>query len=915
MALEYDNSAFYYFALACIVMYVIPTSYWLGYQIYQSTQELLGYERAKTAEEKKHDSARTEAERLKYQEETRSKGSERFASCTFWTNLVLCLLGMVSIYLIIQAVATDADIAQFDPYKILDIEEGATLRQIKRAYRKMSLKYHPDRNIGDQTAAEKFIRVAKAHATLTDDAARENYEKYGNPDGRQALEVSIGLPTIFSNEEWQSTVLLVYFILLCVVIPGAVALYYNYSQEYSDAYIKIESHKWFNFHFSTTPQTLIDKLTSIITTAQEFHHFEWDLKDKADLRLEKFNKSLIQNKMALHKASGHIAQTQQKYPGTKKANILLSCYVLRRGVNFLLKGERQTQENSDYKQITYTPKYAVSKTKGPNNKKDSTGGTSGGGGGKQQQTKNAENNPAQIAIKKLENAKEIKATSRYKFKDDEKSGGFKLSKRQQTELIYILKKSEGLIKAMRELPLLRPPRQMVTLINLSHLSQCITQGFWKGAHPLLQLPHFDYDAIKIYHRIVGKDRFNICEFIQDSDVAKDIRMQTYAMAGFNEVMVQEVENVCATMTNPHVSFRVGVDLSDQSNFGLLDEEEERRLAALPESKRPADWSDKIGAGDIICVEVTLMRDAYVQRFERRKRDVLSKLLSKKDAGDKENIAKRVREEMKSLEDEMKADVKKARKICDDSKLARRERNPVKVKAYSRFFPTTVDETWSIYAGNPQNGYLSSFSDFSFRQGEDVIVRKLKFQAPHEPCRIQFYVTLCCNSYVAFDKPFHLGCVVNEPVKIDMTQENKDWEEMEKNQEPNLWDLIGIEEEENSDFEDEKENSDEEEDEENEKEESEETKTNGKKPSKSKKAQRNEDEEDQEKVAKDNEAMAAMDAEEAKAKVEGDIELTHKSKKGGKKSTAPAALHDDDSDDDEGEDIGVDESDYQLVEKE
>merc|ERR1712146_810142 len=97
-------------------------------------------------------------------------------------------------------------------------------------------------------------------------------------------------------------------------------------------------------------------------------------------------------------------------------------------------------------------------------------------------------------------------------------------------------------------------------------------------------------------------------------------------------------------------------------------------------------------------------------------------------------------------------------------------------------------------------------------------------------------------------------------------------------EPNLWDLIGIEEEENSDFED-------------------------------------DDDEDQEKAAKDNEAMAAMDAEEAKAKVEGDIELTHKSKKGGKKSTAPAALHDDDSDDDEGEDIGVDESDYQLVEKE
>ena len=111
--------------------------------------------------------------------------------------------------------------------------------------------------------------------------------------------VSIGLPTIFSAEEWQSTVLLVYFVILCVIIPGGVALYYNYSQEYSDNYVKIESHRWFNWHFSKQQQTNLDKLTSIFVTASEFHNLELDEK-KADKRLVKFNKSLEKNKMLLH---------------------------------------------------------------------------------------------------------------------------------------------------------------------------------------------------------------------------------------------------------------------------------------------------------------------------------------------------------------------------------------------------------------------------------------------------------------------------------------------------------------------------------------------------------------------------------------------------------------------------------------
>ncbi len=78
----------------------------------------------------------------------------------------------------------------------------------------------------------QFTLVAKAHEALTDDVARDNWEKYGNPDGRQALQVSIGLPTILLDPSVHMGVLLVYLLVLVVVIPGTVWWWYSNSKKF-----------------------------------------------------------------------------------------------------------------------------------------------------------------------------------------------------------------------------------------------------------------------------------------------------------------------------------------------------------------------------------------------------------------------------------------------------------------------------------------------------------------------------------------------------------------------------------------------------------------------------------------------------------------------------------------------------------
>ncbi len=109
----------------------------------------------------------------------------------------------------------------------------ATPKEIKKAYRNKGLQYHPDKCSEEKSVCEaQFTLIAKAHEALTDDVARDNWEKYGNPDGRQALQVSIGLPTILLDPSVHMGVLLVYLLVLVVVIPGTVWWWYSNSKKF-----------------------------------------------------------------------------------------------------------------------------------------------------------------------------------------------------------------------------------------------------------------------------------------------------------------------------------------------------------------------------------------------------------------------------------------------------------------------------------------------------------------------------------------------------------------------------------------------------------------------------------------------------------------------------------------------------------
>jgi len=72
-----------------------------------------------------------------------------------------------------------------DYYKVLGIAKTASAAEIKKAYRKLALKYHPDKNNGDKASEAKFKKISEAYAVLSDEQKRQQYDTYGSAEFQQ----------------------------------------------------------------------------------------------------------------------------------------------------------------------------------------------------------------------------------------------------------------------------------------------------------------------------------------------------------------------------------------------------------------------------------------------------------------------------------------------------------------------------------------------------------------------------------------------------------------------------------------------------------------------------------------------------------------------------------------------------------
>ena len=133
------------------------------------------------------------------------------------------------------------DKERFDPFEILEISESSTLSEIKKSYKQLSLKYHPDKNPNNKEAKEKFMIVNKAYRALTNEKAKENFKKYGNPDGPGLISYGLALPFFLLEGKVGTYVLIIFSISMIIIFPLLFIRWFQNSKRYmyfrSDGYI------------------------------------------------------------------------------------------------------------------------------------------------------------------------------------------------------------------------------------------------------------------------------------------------------------------------------------------------------------------------------------------------------------------------------------------------------------------------------------------------------------------------------------------------------------------------------------------------------------------------------------------------------------------------------------------------------
>ncbi|CBZ52854.1 DnaJ domain containing protein, related [Neospora caninum Liverpool] len=342
--LDYDDSAFMFYLCTVSFCTVLPWTFFsLKKVLYPSSYAKQYPEKTRKGSVYIHCKCSECMSKRERESARAGKWSQRWFGGYAWIEKLALVLAWIALLYLCVNLPEMKNLKTFDPFEILQVEPSATNREIKKAYRLMSLKYHPDKNVNDPTSAAKFILVAKAYQALTDPVAKANYEKYGNPDGAGNMKVGMGLPRFLVEEKYQLLVLSCFFLFLLVLLPMVFICYYQRQKKYAPNGVLVETLQFLTHYMAEGSR--LKNFPEYLSASGESRAMQVEKEDDVEMR-ELIDQAIEPKKRALN--TPIIVRNYYLILGHMQRLHHLMSDRLRGALDELLKGKHAARELGDF---------------------------------------------------------------------------------------------------------------------------------------------------------------------------------------------------------------------------------------------------------------------------------------------------------------------------------------------------------------------------------------------------------------------------------------------------------------------------------------------------------------------------------------------------------------------------------------
>ncbi|QLQ81412.1 hypothetical protein HG537_0F01730 [Torulaspora globosa] len=283
---EYDESSetWPFFVLTLVFMVVVPMTVLQVYRLlFSNDDESLEVDSSQKEVEKVV--SRVNDEVLDADLRIFCETYQKSKKSKIWSKKnVILVVGWIVFGVVLQRIRNSEAIEAsgsgiFDPYALLGVTPSASDRDIKSAYRQLSLKFHPDKLAkslsNDERARieEMYVQISKAYEALTDEITKANYLTYGHPDGPQSVSHGIAIPSFLVDRAASPLVVLAYLVLLSVVLPYFVSKWWSRTRSFTKKGIHVKTASHFVdrlVNYKPSEIVTVDLIVKWLSNAEEF---------------------------------------------------------------------------------------------------------------------------------------------------------------------------------------------------------------------------------------------------------------------------------------------------------------------------------------------------------------------------------------------------------------------------------------------------------------------------------------------------------------------------------------------------------------------------------------------------------------------------------------------------------------------